>query len=124
MPILLKRVYDPVEEKDGERYLVERLWPRGIRRDSLHLTAWLPDVAPSTPLRQWFGHDPAKWEEFEQRYRAELGAAPPTWQLLLKRARQTTITLLFSARDRTRNSAVVLASFLEEKLAREKDSTN
>ncbi|MCX2726697.1 DUF488 domain-containing protein [Thermomicrobium sp. 4228-Ro] len=117
MPIRVKRVYEPADPSDGERYLVERLWPRGVRRDALQLTAWLRDVAPSDALRRWYGHDPAKWPEFQQRYRAELLANPSAWQPLLEAARRGVVTLLFSARDTERNSAVVLRAFLEEQLS-------
>jgi uncharacterized protein YeaO (DUF488 family) len=72
--IKLKRAYEPAAREDGTRFLVERLWPRGVKKDALRVDAWLKDVAPSTELRQWFGHDPAKWPEFQRRYRAELNA--------------------------------------------------
>ncbi len=117
MPIRVKRVYEPADPVDGERYLVERLWPRGVRRDALQLTAWLRDVAPSDALRRWYGHDPARWPEFQRRYRAELLANPAAWQPLLEAARRGVVTLLFSARDTERNSAVVLRAFLEEQLS-------
>jgi len=117
MPIRVKRVYEPVDPSDGERYLVERLWPRGVRRDALQLTAWLRDVAPSDALRRWYGHDPTRWPEFQRRYRAELLANPAAWQPLLAAARRGVVTLLFSARDTERNSAVVLRAFLEEQLS-------
>ncbi len=117
MPIRVKRVYEPVDPSDGERYLVERLWPRGVRREALQLTAWLRDVAPSDALRRWYGHDPARWPEFQRRYRAELLANPAAWQPLLEAARRGVVTLLFSARDTERNSAVVLRAFLEEQLS-------
>ncbi|GBD17542.1 hypothetical protein HRbin27_00024 [bacterium HR27] len=117
MPIRVKRVYEPADPGDGERYLVERLWPRGVRREALQLTAWLRDVAPSDALRRWYGHDPARWPEFQRRYRAELLANPAAWQPLLEAARRGVVTLLFSARDTERNSAVVLRAFLEEQLS-------
>jgi len=117
MPIRVKRVYEPVDPSDGERYLVERLWPRGVRREALQLTAWLRDVAPSDALRRWYGHDPTRWPEFQRRYRAELLANPAAWQPLLAAARRGVVTLLFSARDTERNSAVVLRAFLEEQLS-------
>ncbi len=116
MTIRIKRVYDPVEPSDGERYLVERLWPRGVRRDELVITAWLREVAPSDALRRWYAHDPAKWSEFQQRYQEELLARPREWKPLLEAARRGPITLLYSARDRVHNSAVVLRAFLEERL--------
>ena len=81
------------------RTLVERLWPRGLKKESLRLDAWLREVAPSTALRRWFGHDPAKWDEFRRRYRAELEAHPDAWRVLLDAARHDPITLLYSAHD-------------------------
>jgi len=116
--IRLQRVYDPPPPGTGPRFLVDRLWPRGVRRESLGLTAWARDVAPSASLRKWYGHDPALWEEFQARYRAELDARPETWAPLLEGARREGgATLLFAARDTARNSAVVLKAYLEARLA-------
>lgn len=114
--IKVKRVYDPVEPDDGKRFLVERLWPRGMKKEALRIDGWLKEVAPSDRLRRWFGHDPEKWEEFRRRYFAELEAHPEAWQPLLEAARAGPITLLFSARDLVHNNAVALQAFLEEKL--------
>lgn len=114
--IKLKRVYDPAEPSDGKRFLVERLWPRGVRKDALPLDGWLRDVAPSDELRRWFHHDPARWEDFQQRYWAELETKPETWKLLVEAARQGDVTLLFSARDTEHNNAVALKAFLESRL--------
>ncbi len=114
--IKVKRVYDPVEPDDGKRFLVERLWPRGIKKEALAMDGWLKEVAPSDRLRRWFGHDPKKWEEFRQRYFAELEAHPEAWRPLLDAARAGNVTLLFSARDLIHNNAVALQAFLEEKL--------
>ena len=111
--ILLKRAYDPPAPKDGKRFLVERLWPRGVRKSALPLSGWLKEAAPSTGLRKWFSHDPAKWSEFRRRYRAELVAKPQTWNALLKDARQGTVTLVYSSHDAEHNNAVVLKEFLE-----------
>ncbi|MCX7623811.1 MAG: DUF488 family protein [Thermomicrobium sp.] len=116
MSVRLERVYEPSDPGDGERFLVERLWPRGLRRDALRLTAWLRDVAPSDALRRWFQHDPAKWPEFRARYREELARKPDAWAPLLAAARRGPVTLLFSARDPEQNSAVVLRDFLLEQL--------
>lgn len=116
MPIRVKRVYEPTAADDGARFLVERLWPRGKTKAALALDAWLRDVAPSTALRQWFGHDPAKWAEFRQRYRAELAADPTAWRPLLEAARRGPVTLLYSARDTAHNGALVLRDFLRERL--------
>lgn len=115
--ICLKRVYDPAELEDGRRFLVERLWPRGMKKDRLLMDAWVRDVAPSDALRRWFAHDPKKWEEFQRRYFAELDRKPEAWQPLLEAARQGTITLLYSARDSKHNNAVVLRAYLEKKLS-------
>lgn len=116
--IKLKRVYDPPSEEDGERFLVERLWPRGLNREAAKLTAWLRDLAPSPALRQWFSHDPQRWEGFRHRYEAELQSVEK--QALLRQladeARQGTITLVFAARDTEHNSAVVLKGLIERQL--------
>jgi len=110
--IRVARVYDRDGIPEGRRFLVERLWPRGVRRADLHLEDWLPDVAPSTELRRWFGHDPQRWAEFRRRYTAELDAAPAAWQPLLDAARTDPVVLLFSARDREHNNAVALRDHL------------
>ena len=109
-----KRVYEKPEPSDSVRFLVDRLWPRGIKKEKLEMEAWLKDVAPSPALRKWFSHDPAKWTEFKMRYRAELEANPDAWQPILKAAKQGNVTLLYSARDTEHNSAVLLKEFLEE----------
>lgn len=114
--IRTKRVYEPVSPEDGLRFLVERLWPRGLKKESLRLDAWLREVAPSTELRRWFGHDPAKWDEFRRRYRAGLEAHPDTWRVFLDAARHDPITLLYSAHDVAHNNAVALQEYLVEKL--------
>jgi uncharacterized protein YeaO (DUF488 family) len=112
--IRLKRVYDPPDPGDGARLLVERLWPRGMKKEDLRLDGWLKEVAPSQALRRWFAHDPARWEEFQRRYRAELDAHPEAWQPILEAAQQGDVTLLYSARDTQHNSAVVLKAYLED----------
>ncbi len=114
--IKIKRVYDLPEASDGQRFLVERLWPRGIKKESLSLAGWLKEVAPSTSLRRWFGHDPTRWDEFQRRYMAELDRKPDIWQPLLEAARHGTITLLYSTRDREQNNALVLKNYLEGQL--------
>jgi uncharacterized protein YeaO (DUF488 family) len=106
--IRLKRVYDPAEPEDGTRVLVDRLWPRGLSRDAAKLDQWLKDVAPSTELRRWFGHDPAKWAEFRRRYEAELAHNPALEELRAIIRRDKRVTLLFGARDVVHNDAVVL----------------
>jgi uncharacterized protein YeaO (DUF488 family) len=115
--IQIKRVYEPVAKSDGQRFLVDRLWPRGIKKEALHLAAWTKDVAPSDELRHWFDHDVAKWKEFQQRYRVELDAKPETWQPLLKAAEKGTVTLLYSAHDIEHNNAIVAKSYLDQKIA-------
>ncbi len=114
--IRIKRVYEGVEASDGARYLVERLWPRGIKKEALKMEAWLKEVAPSADLRTWFSHDLLKWEEFQKRYRTELEGHPDAWQVLLEAARRGSVTLLYSARDTEHNSARLLQAFLEEHL--------
>jgi uncharacterized protein YeaO (DUF488 family) len=120
--IYLQRVYEPAAGSDGKRFLVERLWPRGVKKTALPMTAWLKEVAPSPPLRQWFNHDPAKWEEFRRRYRAELAAQPAAWRTLMAATKTGSVTLLYGARDQEHNSARVLKQFLEEQISREKKS--
>lgn len=112
LALAIKRVYDPPSASDGRRFLVERLWPRGMKKEALPLDGWWRDVAPSTALRQWFGHDPARWEEFQRRYRTELAAHPDAWRPILAAAEVGPVTLLFSSRDREHNSVVALRSFL------------
>ncbi|GBQ63279.1 DUF488 domain-containing protein [Komagataeibacter swingsii] len=114
--IHVRRVYDPPTPDDGSRVLVDRLWPRGVSRQRADLTLWLKDVAPSTDLRQWFGHDPARWEGFQERYVAELRANPQPVQQLLDMARASPLTLLYAARDTQHNEAVVLAAYLHRLL--------
>lgn len=114
--IRLRRVYDPADPEEGRRFLVERLWPRGMKKESLHLDGWPKEVAPSDALRRWFGHDPARWEEFCNRYFAELDRKPEIWQPLLREAMHGTFTLLYSARDTEHNNAVALKEYLEARL--------
>jgi uncharacterized protein YeaO (DUF488 family) len=113
--ILLKRAYEPPAKSDGKRVLVERLWPRGVKKEALHLDAWMKDVAPSTPLRKWFNHDPEKWNEFRKRYFAELRENPETWHALIDNAPKRQ-TLVYSSHDQEHNNAVALREFLEKKL--------
>jgi uncharacterized protein YeaO (DUF488 family) len=112
--IKTKRVYDPPAKEDGTRFLVERLWPRGMKKEAVHLAAWCKQVAPSNELRRWFSHDAAKWKEFQHRYRAELAGNRAACQPLFDAALQGNITLLYSAHDTAHNSALVLKSYLEE----------
>ena len=115
--IRLSRVYDHEPDPGSRSYLVDRVWPRGIRRDDLEPADWAKDVAPSPELRKWFGHDPERWEEFRRRYFAELDARPQTWRPLLDAARSGTLTLLYGARDRDHNNAVALRDYLAARLA-------
>ncbi len=110
--VQLKRAYDPPSPRDGTRILVDRLWPRGVKKAKARIDLWLKDAAPSTVLRQWFGHDPARWNEFRRRYRAELKHQPEAMAQLRTLARQGRITIVFGARDERRNQAVVLRSLL------------
>lgn len=110
--IRVKRAYEKPAEGDGARFLVDRLWPRGVSKAALALDDWLKDVAPSDALRRWFGHDPAKWDEFVRRYHAELDAHPEAWQPLADAARRGEVTLVFGARDVAHNDAVALRGYL------------
>jgi len=114
--IQVKRAYDETSKNDGTRFLVERLWPRGVKKDDLKVEAWLKDVAPSTDLREWFQHDPSKWAEFHRRYFKELAKRPDAWRPLVARARRGRITLVYSAHDTEHNNAVALKEFVEQKL--------
>lgn len=114
--IRLARVYDHEPPPHGKVFLVERLWPRGIRRDELEMDTWLKDVAPSAALRKWFSHDPAKWREFQARYARELDENPKAWQPLADAAAGGDVTLLYSSRDRDHNNAVTLRDYLHTHL--------
>ncbi len=122
--IRCKRVYEPVAADDGARVLVDRLWPRGCKKESLGLSAWLKEVAPSEALRKSFCHDPALFDEFRLLYRGELAAHPEHWQGLLAAAERGTLTLLFAAREERFNNAWVLAEFLEDELERRGPSSS
>jgi len=110
--ILVKRVYEPVTKSDGFRVLVDRLWPRGISKEAAELDLWLPDLGPSTSLRKWFNHDPARWAEFNRRYHAELKKKSALLATITKQAKTSSVTLLYSAKDERHNQAVALQSFL------------
>ena len=110
--ILIKRVYEPAAKSDGVRVLVDRLWPRGISKENAKLDLWLPDIGPSTKLRQWFNHDPARWGEFLRRYHTELKDKKELVAELKGRAKKGTVTLLYSAKDEMHNQAVALQNFL------------
>src|SRR5215210_7673754 len=114
--IRLKRAYEPPSQEDGLRILVERLWPRGLSKQASAIDLWLKEIAPSTELRKWFGHDPDRWEEFKERYRAELVEAGKMGVLrdIAERAREENITLLFGAKDTRHNDARALEAFIGE----------
>ena len=113
--IRIKRTYEPRASGDGRRILVERLWPRGIRKEALQVHAWIKEVAPSTQLRKWFGHRPERWREFRRRYTTELRANAAAWSPILDASKRGTVTLLYSAHDLEHNGAVVLREFLMER---------
>ena len=122
--VRIKRVYEPADDGDGYRVLVDRLWPRGVSKAKAHLDAWMKDVAPSTELRRWFGHDPERWGEFERRYRTEL-AAPEQRRLveaLADQAAHGPLTLVYGARDTLHNEAVVLCAVVRAALPRARSS--
>lgn len=121
----VERVYDEVRRREGSRgsgppgprFLVDRVWPRGVRKDTLEGVEWVREAAPSSELRAWFGHDPRRFEEFAQRYRAELDTRPEGLEPLLAAGREGPFTLLYAAKDTEHNHAVVLCAYLEEALA-------
>jgi uncharacterized protein YeaO (DUF488 family) len=122
--IRIKRTYEPPARGDGRRILVERLWPRGITKQALAADAWMKEVAPTTRLRQWFGHRVERWEGFRRRYRKELDANPSGWEPILDAARRRTVTLLYSAHDTLHNGAIVLRDYLVERSAQRSQGTS
>lgn len=114
--VRVKRVYDVPAADDGKRILVERLWPRGMSKDSIGMDFWLKDVAPSTELRRWFNHDPKRWTEFKRRYSRELDANAGAWAPILAKARRGRVTLLYSAHDVEHNNAVVLMDYVNARV--------
>ena len=115
MNIQVKRVYDPPGASDGTRILVDRLWPRGLSKASVKLDEWMKEIAPSNELRQWFGHDESKWEEFQKRYFKELDNHSDLIEQLLQKSHTGKLTLLFAAKDEEHNNAVALKKYLEKK---------
>jgi uncharacterized protein YeaO (DUF488 family) len=111
--ISIKRVYELAEKTDGKRFLVERLWPRGMRKSELLMDAWLKEAAPSTELRKWFNHEPDKWDAFQASYLKELEEHPEHWAPILEAARHGNVTLLYSAHDIQHNNALVLKHFMQ-----------
>jgi uncharacterized protein YeaO (DUF488 family) len=116
--IKIKRAYEPFKKQDGYRVLIDRLWPRGIKKSDLPLDEWIKDLAPSTELRKNFGHEPSKWVSFRKEYKSELRAGPAREKLLdlAKRASRGTVTLVYSAKDTEHNDAVVLKDLLDREL--------
>lgn len=123
MKILVKRIYEPADEADGFRVLVDRLWPRGMSKARAALDLWLPDLGPSTELRKWFNHDPARWKEFCVRYRAELRDRKRLLDMIRQRAQEGPLTLLYSARDEQWNQAVVLQRVVKQSTGRKRVGT-
>jgi uncharacterized protein YeaO (DUF488 family) len=122
--IRLKRVYEAASQEDGQRLLVERLWPRGLRKANAHLNGWLKDIAPSPELRVWFGHDPAKWHVFCRRYFAELDSKPQVWQPLVDAMKKHRVTLVYSSHDLEHNNAVALKQYLEQEASAKQRRVN
>ena len=116
MSIKIKRVYEQPADDDGSRILVDRLWPRGLTKEKAHVDLWLKEIAPSAELRQWFRHDPEKWKRFRGRYETELRHNGQLIEMLTKKAREGTITLMYGARDEKHNEALVLKQFLERQV--------
>lgn len=114
MEIKIKRVYKKASKNDGFRILVDRIWPRGVSKEEAHLDEWIKDIAPSTSLRKWFDHVDERFDEFSKKYKQELKNSPDLVQEILKKAKEKTLTLVYSAKDEKHNQAVVLKSFLEE----------
>lgn len=113
MTIRIKRVYETPTKTDGKRVLIDRLWPRGLSKEKAHVDLWLKDIAPTTALRKWFGHDPKRWPEFRQRYQRELDAKRDIVAYLKKECQTGTVTLVYGARDEQHNDAIVLKAYLE-----------
>jgi len=111
--IRLKRVYDKPTKTDGRRVLVDRIWPRGLKKNEARIDQWLKEIAPSTALRKWFAHDPGKWREFKKRYSAELDDQREQVEQLARGAKKRTVTLLFGAKDTEHNNAVALKEYIE-----------
>jgi uncharacterized protein YeaO (DUF488 family) len=116
--IQIKRAYEPPSRTDGTRVLVERLWPRGLTKKKVAVTLWLKEIAPSPELRKWFGHDPAKWKEFERKYRRELKTKGDVVHVLRHLAETVDVTLIYAAHDQNHNGALVLKNFLEQGVAK------
>lgn len=118
--IKVKRAYEEPEPEDGRRFLVDRFWPRGLKKEALQLDDWIKELAPSDELRRWFDHDPRRWDTFKQRYRSELDEQLERWRPLLEAARHGDVTLVYAARGEEHNNAVALQAYLQEKLGEER----
>jgi len=110
--VRIKRAYEAPSPDDGERILIDRLWPRGVKKEALQLTEWAKDLAPSSELRQWFNHEHERWPEFRRRYAAELAAQPEPFEALRERARKGVVTLVYSAHEEAVNNAVAMREYL------------
>lgn len=113
--VQVKRIYEPPQKSDGYRVLVDRVWPRGLSKDAAQIDLWMKDIAPSTALRKWFNHDPARWVGFQEKYRAELRELADKLDELRARAKKEPVTLLYGAKDTEHNQAVVLRDVLAER---------
>jgi len=113
MGIVVKRVYEPAVNGDGYRVLIDRLWPRGLKKESVEMNLWAKELAPSSALRQWFGHAPERWDGFRHRYAGELDGLAEHWRPLAERSMRQPLTLLYSARDEEHNNAVALKAYLD-----------
>jgi uncharacterized protein YeaO (DUF488 family) len=122
--IYLKRAYEKASPEDGHRFLVDRLWPRGVKKTGLALDGWLKEIAPSDELRRWFAHDLENWNEFRRRYFAELDSRPEVWRELRNDARSRRVTLVYSAHDTEHNNAVALKEYLEAHMGRKKKTSH
>src|SRR5512139_3319456 len=112
--IQVKRAYERPRAEDGKRFLVDRLWPRGVKKNDLRLAGWLRELAPSNALRKWFNHEPEKWTDFQKRYKAELSKHPQAWKTLREAAAEGNVTLVYAAKDPAHNNAVVLKQVIEQ----------
>ncbi|MBX9660580.1 MAG: DUF488 domain-containing protein [Nitrospiraceae bacterium] len=121
--VRIKRIYEPAVKSDGYRILVDRLWPRGVSKAAARIDLWMRDIAPSTALRRWFNHDPAKWEEFCERYRTELREQQPLLDAVRQQAKDGPVTLVYSARDERFNQAVALKLVLKQSITRKRSTT-
>ncbi len=114
MTLSMKRAYEAPAAADGKRILIDRLWPRGLSKEKARIDLWMKEIAPSTELRKWFGHDPEKWKEFQTRYKKELAANAELVNSIRKMAKAETVTLVYSAKDEAHNDAVVLLKYLQQ----------